>query len=111
MDRQTLRDWVRRYNHDGVRGLSNAKRSGRRVALSVDQLEELKAPVLAVRDRAIHGLIGWRCLDECTVGNTLQLRDCSRARLTPGRMAPRSRLLKKPASHVRKVRPPSTTSS
>ena len=111
MDRQTLRDWVRRYNHDGVGGLSNAKRSGRPVALSVDQLEELKAPVLAGRDRALHGLTGWRCLDECTVGNMLQLMDCSRAPITPGRMAPPSRLLKRPASQVRKVRPPSTTSS
>ncbi len=111
MDRQTPRDSVRRYNHDGVGGLSNAKRSGRPVALSADQLEELKAPVLAVRDRALHGSIGWRCLDECTVGNTLQLMDCSRAPITPGRMAPPSRLQKRPASQVRKVRPPSTTSS
>ncbi len=52
MDRQTLRDWARRYNHDGVGGLSDAKRSGRPVALSADQLEELKAPVLAGPDPA-----------------------------------------------------------
>lgn len=47
MHRQTLRDWVRRYNHNGVGGLSDAERSGRPLALSADPLEELKAPVLA----------------------------------------------------------------
>ena len=29
MDRQTLRDWVHRYNHEGLGGLSDARRSGR----------------------------------------------------------------------------------
>ncbi len=72
MDRQTLRDWVRRYNHDGVGWLSDAKRSGRPMALSADQLEELKAPVLAGPDPALHGVTGWRCLDECTVGKMLR---------------------------------------
>ncbi|WP_422013650.1 helix-turn-helix domain-containing protein [Reyranella sp.] len=79
IDRQTLRDWVRYYTHDGVGGLSDAKRSGRPVAPSVDQLEELQAPVLAVRDRAFQGVTGWRCLDECRVGKMLQRIDCSRA--------------------------------
>ncbi len=29
MDRQTLRDWVHRYNAEGIAGLSDAPRSGR----------------------------------------------------------------------------------
>src|SRR5262249_30020907 len=63
MDRQTLRDWVHRYNHDGVDGLSDAHRSGRRPALSPEQMEDLKALVLAGPDLAIHGVTRWRCLD------------------------------------------------
>ncbi len=72
MDRQTLRDWFRRYNHDGFGGFSDAERSGRPRALSADQLEELKAPVLAGPAPALHGVTRWRCLDECTVGKMLQ---------------------------------------
>ena len=34
MDRQTLRDWVHRYNADGVSGLSNHKAPGRQPRLS-----------------------------------------------------------------------------
>jgi transposase len=47
MDRQTLRDWVHRYNHDGVGGLSDGHRSGRPPALSAEQMQDLKALVLA----------------------------------------------------------------
>jgi transposase len=34
MDRQTLRDWVHRYNAAAIAGLSDAPRSGRPPALS-----------------------------------------------------------------------------
>lgn len=63
MDRQTLRDWVHRYNHDGVGGLSDAHRSGRPPALSAEQMQDLKDLVLAGPDLAIHGVTRWRCLD------------------------------------------------
>lgn len=63
MDRQTLRNSVHRYNHGGVGGLSDAERSGRPPALSAEQMEELKAVVLAGPDLAIHGVTRWRCLD------------------------------------------------
>lgn len=63
MDRQTLRDWVHRYNHDGIGGLSDGHRSGRPPALSAEQMEDLKALVLAGPDLAIHGVSRWRCLD------------------------------------------------
>jgi len=65
--------WLgRRYNHDGVGRLSDARRSGRPLALSAGQLEELKDPMLADPDSALHGVSGWRCLDGCTVGRMLQ---------------------------------------
>ena len=63
MDRQTLRDWVHRYNADGIAGLSDARRSGRPSALSADQMQELKALVLAGPDLANDGVVRWRCLD------------------------------------------------
>ena len=40
MDRQTLRDWVHRYNAEGVDGLLDRPRSGRKPLLSEDQLAE-----------------------------------------------------------------------
>jgi transposase len=40
MDRQTLRDWVRRYNELGVDGLVDGKSSGRPPILSEDQLTQ-----------------------------------------------------------------------
>jgi len=50
MDRQTRRDRVHRYNHDGAGGLSDAERSGCPPALSAEQMEDLKALVLAGPD-------------------------------------------------------------
>lgn len=63
MDRQTLRDWVHRYNADGIAGLSDAHRSGRPPALSPDQMDELKGLVLAGPDLAKDGVVRWRCID------------------------------------------------
>jgi transposase len=63
MERQTLRDWVHRYNAEGVAGLSDAPRSGRPPALSTAQMVELKALVLAGPDLATDGVVRWRCVD------------------------------------------------
>jgi transposase len=63
MDRQTLRDWVHRYNADGLAGLRDAPRSGRPTGLSAAQMAELKALVLAGPDLAKDGVVRWRCLD------------------------------------------------
>lgn len=49
MDRQTLRDWVLRFNADGVNGLRDRPRSGRRPHLDEGQQAALKAAVLAGR--------------------------------------------------------------
>ncbi len=42
MDRQTLRDWVYRFNEQGSEGLINAKPPGRPSKLSAEQKEELR---------------------------------------------------------------------
>lgn len=50
MDRQTLRDWVIRYNEHGVAGLSDQKSSGRPAMLTLDEQAELLAIVMAGPD-------------------------------------------------------------
>jgi transposase len=67
MDRQTLRDWVDRYNHEGLGGLSDGRRSGRPPALSAEQMQDLKDVVLAGPDLAINRVTRWRCIDLCGV--------------------------------------------
>lgn len=63
MDRQTLRDWVYRYNEAGIRGLLARKREGRPPKLSGAQMAELREFVLAGPDPAKHKVIRWRCVD------------------------------------------------
>jgi transposase len=67
MDRQTLRDWVHRYNHEGLAGLSDGQRSGRPPALSAEQMQDLRDVVLAGPDLALNGVTRWRCIDLCVV--------------------------------------------
>src|SRR5499427_5768722 len=45
MDRQTLRDWVHRYNEEGIAGLSNRPLPGRSPKLTEGQMAALKAVV------------------------------------------------------------------
>src|SRR4051794_24000079 len=63
MDRQTLRDWVHRYNAAGVAGLSDARRSGRPPALTEDQMRQLRDLVLAGPEPERDGVARWRCVD------------------------------------------------
>src|SRR6202162_2573506 len=42
MDRQTLRDWVHRFNEQGAEGLINDKSPGRPPKLSMEQKEEFR---------------------------------------------------------------------
>jgi transposase len=65
MDRQTLRDWVHRYNAEGIAGLSDAPRGGRPPALTSEQMAELRGLVLAGPDPARDGVVRWRCVDLC----------------------------------------------
>jgi len=63
MDRQTLRDWVHRFNQCGPDGLINAKSPGRRPTLSKEQMEELGRLVEAGPDPEKDGFARWRCVD------------------------------------------------
>jgi transposase len=63
MDRQTLRDWVHRFNHCGPDGLINLKAPGRGPKLSEEQIEELARLVEAGPDLEKDGLARWRCVD------------------------------------------------
>src|SRR5262245_63540433 len=56
MDRQTLRDWVLRFNQAGVEGLRDRPRSGRPSFLSEGQLATFKAWVLRAPDRRRAGV-------------------------------------------------------
>ena len=63
MDRQTLRDWVHRYNAEGVEGLLDRPRSGRKPLLSDDQLAEFDIVVETQPDPVADGVVRWRCVD------------------------------------------------
>lgn len=63
MDRQTLRDWVHRYNAEGVEGLKSRPGPGRAPALSEAQMAELRELVIKGPDPAIHEVVRWRCVD------------------------------------------------
>jgi transposase len=63
MDRQTLRDWVHRFNQCGPDGLINARSPGRRPKLSKEQMEELGRLVEAGPDPQKDGFARWRCVD------------------------------------------------
>lgn len=96
MDRQTLRDWVHRYNAEGVAGLHPRPSPGRPSRLSEAQMAELRTLVVDGPDPEKDGVVRWRCVDlrtaiaerfdvtvhERTVGKLL-----SRLRLT--RLQPR----------------------
>ena len=63
MDRQTLRDWVLRFNAEGPDGLTNRKGAGRPRLLSDDQMNELSEIVKAGPDPAVDGVVRWRRVD------------------------------------------------
>jgi transposase len=63
MDRQTLRDWVHRYNELGVDGLKSRHGPGPTPALTAQQMAELKALVIKGPDPATDKVVRWRCLD------------------------------------------------
>jgi len=63
MDRQTLRDWVLRFNADGPDGLTNRDGAGRPRLLSDDQMRELSRIVETGPDQAVDGVVRWRRID------------------------------------------------
>jgi transposase len=63
MDRQTLRDWVHRYNHEGIDGLKSRSSPGRAPLLTGAQKATLKALVIAGPDPERDKVVRWRCID------------------------------------------------
>jgi transposase len=63
MDRQTLRDWVHRFNARGPDGLLDDWASGPAPRLSPAQTAELAAIVEAGPDRVVDGVVRWRRAD------------------------------------------------
>jgi transposase len=66
MDRQTLRDWVHRFNADGPEGLYDKRGNGRSCRLSDAQQRELAALIETGPELAEHGVVRWRLRDLCT---------------------------------------------
>ncbi len=97
MDRQTLRDWVHRYNAAGVDGLSDRVHPGRPSSLSAARQAEVARWVEAGPDLKKDGVIRWRridlrerikasfgvVLDVRTVGKLLHKLDFSRVSVRP----------------------------
>ena len=86
MDRQTLRDWVHRYNAEGVEGLKSRLSPGRAPVLSEGQMAELRELVIAGPDPEIHGVVRWRCVDlqaEATFKKTSRAWSEPRSRRPP----------------------------
>lgn len=63
MDRQTLRDWVHRYNEQGLDGLYDRRGGDKPCRLSVEQEAEFAALVQAGPNLARDGVARWRLED------------------------------------------------
>lgn len=64
MDRQTLRDWVIRYNEAGLDGLSDRpRRNGPQALLSTEQEAKVAKWVEVGPDFDKDGVVRWRCVD------------------------------------------------
>jgi putative transposase len=65
MDRQTLRDWVHRFNEQGLDGLVDRQAPGRQRRLSSEQLQEIAGWLEAGPDQERDGVVRWRLADLC----------------------------------------------
>jgi transposase len=63
MDRQTLRDWVHRFNAAGAEGLIDRKPAGAARRLTPEQEAGLAALIETGSDFARDGVVRWRCGD------------------------------------------------
>ena len=63
MDRQTLRDWVHRYNAEGIAGLTNRYAAGPTPLLNSEQKAELAQMVREGPELEADGVMRWRCVD------------------------------------------------
>jgi transposase len=97
MDRQTLRDWVHRYNNEGAAGLCSIRLGGRTALLSEAQMAELKELTINGPDPEKNKVVRWRCVDlreevarrftvtvtEGTIGKWLRKMDLTRLQPRP----------------------------
>jgi transposase len=63
MDRQTLRDWVHRYNAEGIAGLSDRRPPGRKPHLTPEQRAEVAGWVERGPEVGKDGWVRWRRVD------------------------------------------------
>ena len=63
MDRQTLCDWVHRYNADGLAGLGDRHGGGAQSRLSPEQEAEVADWIRTGPDVEVDGVVRWRCVD------------------------------------------------
>jgi transposase len=63
MDRQSLRDWVHRFNADGPEGLHDRRPPGAAPKLTAAEKAELAALVEAGPDPEVDGVVRWRRID------------------------------------------------
>lgn len=63
MDRQTLRDWVHRYNEEGIAGLTNRRSAGPKPLLNPEQRAELAQMVREGPNHGVDGVVRWRRID------------------------------------------------
>lgn len=63
MDRQTLRDWVHRYNDEGMAGLLSIRIGGRSASLTNAQMAELRELTVKGPDPEKDKVVRWRCID------------------------------------------------
>ena len=68
--RQTLRDWVIRYNGEGLDGLKDRPKPGRTPRLSGEQLKALDRLVEQGPGIAADKVVRWRCADLKAVAQT-----------------------------------------
>ena len=97
MDRQTLRDWVHRYNDKGVTGLLSIRIGGRSASLTSTQMGELREVAIKGPDPETDRVVRWRCVDlrdevarrftvtlsERTIGNWLRKLGLTRLQPRP----------------------------
>src|ERR687886_1864502 len=63
MDRQTLRDWVHRYNAEGIAGLANRRAPGPTPRLSAEQEATIERWIEDGPSLERDGVVRWRCRD------------------------------------------------
>ena len=63
MDRQSLRDWIHRYNDEGVAGLEDRKGAGAKLRIKGSEMDQLAAWVKAGPDVERDGVVRWRRKD------------------------------------------------